>query len=383
MPLVSLFGPDCGIQNIETVNRRRILFVDDSAEFLASIRDLMLHLSEGTWDVLTAEGAGPALGLLQQQAVDLIVVDIEMPVVDGIQFLQLLQRKYPNTPRTALTSHATEARRAACLSAGAEFCLEKPVKPEEQRQLYATLNELAHPQAEEGFRGVLRRVGLTDVIQMECLARNSSVLEVTATSARGEIYIKTGSIIHAWCGPLRGEEAFDHLLGLGGGQFMLRPFIAPAEQTIRGSWEFLLMEAARKRDEARQAALALESPPVEPAPAAAAPEEDLAVPEMTSYLPTEKEQVQPVIARAPATRIEEVVLCSAQGDVLYEWQSSSSDARVGFMEFLSQKAWQLGMTLPLGDFERIEIQGHGSRVVTQIQADRGLFVRSSQPQSSS
>ena len=292
------------------------------------------------------------------------------------QFLRLLQRKYPNIPRTALTSHVSEVRRAACLNAGAEFCLQKPLAPEECKHLYATLNELAHPQTEEGFRGVLRRVGLTDVLQMECLAANSSVLEVTGANARGEIYIRSGNIIHAWSGAFKGIPAFNHLLALRGGQFALRPFVAPAEQTIQGSWEFLLMEAARLQDEAREAARveppAALAPPPKPVPV-------LEAPSMTSYLPTGKEPPAPIVPKPPATRIEEVVLCSSQGDVLYEWQCANTDARIGFLEFISQKAWQVGLNVPAGDFDRIEIQGPDARIVTQIQSDRGLFVRTSLP----
>jgi hypothetical protein len=48
---------------------------------------------------------------------------------------------------------------------------------------------------------------------------------------------------------------------------------------------------------------------------------------------------------------------------------------VGFLEFLSQKARQLAQGLPLGDFDRVEVNGESGRVVAQIQSDRALFVR--------
>jgi CheY-like chemotaxis protein len=355
------------------MSRRRVLFVDDNPQFLAYIREAMLGLSEGTWEVLLAEGAGPALALLQQQPVDLVVVDVEMPVMDGIQLLRLLQHKYPTLPRTALTSHASEARRAACLSSGVDFCLEKPDTPEGIRQLYTTLNELAHPAAEEGFRGVLRRVGLHDVLQMECLAANSSILEVTGSNVRGEIYLQGGAVIHAWAGDLKGEEAFYHLLALRGGQFALRPFVAPPEQTIQGSWEFLLMEAARQQDEARGAPAEEPSTPppgpLEPQPTSEAPS-----PASSPPRPGQLAESLP-----PPTRIEEVLLCSSQGEVLYEWQCPQAEVRLSLLEFLSQKAWQIETVLPVGHFARLEIQTPASRMVARIQSDRGLFVRSSQP----
>ena len=77
-------------------------------------------------------------------------------------------------------------------------------------------------------------------------------------------------------------------------------------------------------------------------------------------------------------QIDEVLVCSIQGDVLYEWQCRDANKRVRFLEFVSQKARQLGQGLPLGEFERLEIQGTDSRVLAQIQKDRAMLVRSSQ-----
>jgi hypothetical protein len=90
---------------------------------------------------------------------------------------------------------------------------------------------------------------LQDVIQMECLGRNSSILEVHNARMRGRIYIENGGIIHAVVGDRTGERALQQLLALAGGAFELRPYEPPPQRTIQGQWEFLLMEAARVRDE--------------------------------------------------------------------------------------------------------------------------------------
>jgi CheY-like chemotaxis protein len=355
------------------MSRRRVLFVDDNQEFLQGIREIMLALSENTWEVLLAEGAGPALGLLQQQPVDLIVVDLQMPAVDGIQLLQLLQRRYPVIPRAVLTGAITEANRAACLSNGAELCLEKPTAEEGFKHLYQALDGLARPGTEEGFRGILRRVGLSDVIQMECLAANSSVLLVMGADVNGEIYIQSGTIVHAWTGSLQGEAAFYRLLSLRGGQFALHPFVPPVEQTIDVSWEFLVMEAARKVDEAQEQSEAASS-------LAAAEGMEAAPAKATAPTWLQPTPAHPDAPAAPelSREIDEVLLCSVQGDVLYEWQCPNTDARIGLLEFFSQKSWQIESSLPVGHFDRIEIHGSGLRIVSQIRNERGLFVRSRQ-----
>ena len=63
--------------------------------------------------------------------------------------------------------------------------------------------------------------------------------------------------------------------------------------------------------------------------------------------------------------------------MLYEWQCPNTTARIGFLEFLSAKARQLAQGLPLGAFDRLELQEPPTRVITQIRADRTLFIRAS------
>jgi len=371
-----------------STNRTTVLFVDDDVGFLEVVQNLMSKLSEGAWDILVAPDAAHGLGLIHEHKLDLLVIDVRMPVMDGLQFLALLHRNYPNLLKVTLTGNATESYRAACLSNGAELYLEKPTSPDGWNGLYTTLKELVRLQPEEGFRGVLRRVGLQDVLQMECLARSSSVLEISTNQARGSVFVQDGQIVHAQVGELTGEEAFNHLMALAGGNFNLKPFTEPPARTISGSWEFLLMEAARQRDEANDPSLSpsaaeggksITAPPGQQeafglAPAVAAQAigrvgevESLLTPSMASV---PEETVPP--------KIDEVLVCSTQGEVLYEWQCPDANARIRFLQFLSQKSWQLCQGLPIGHFQRLQAEGPEDRIVTHVDSDCALFVRSSQ-----
>ena len=201
------------------------------------------------------------------------------------------------------------------------------------------------------------------------------MLEVSNAETHGNIFVRDGQIIHAQAGDLTGEEAFNRLMGLTGGQFHLKPFVEPPTTTISGSWEFLLMEAARQRDEAQES----------DAQSTAGPE---------SGLPLDELDTDPQTAAAMAKRlqvgksaaaladnfcptIDEVLICSTQGDVLYEWQCADANARIRFLQFLSQKSWQMRQGLPIGYFQRLEIESPRNRIVTRIDADRALFVRAS------
>ena len=355
---------------------KKVLFVDDNVQFLEMIERVMGGWSQGEWQIFLAPNTGKALLILQEQAIDLAVVDVQMPVVDGIQFLALLNRKYPGVQKVTLSAYADEASRAACLSQGAELFLEKPRDPGDLEIIFGTLRELARSKpVVTGFRGVLRQVSLEDVIQMECLNKNSSVLEVSAGNFDGKIYVLDGAIIHAEVGDRNGESALNRILGLKGGEFNLRPFVEPRQRSIDGQWEFLLMEAARVRDEAAHepAEAAPEPPPTNILPIPARPTRAPTVPAEPATLKPE---------RGRPARIDEMLVCSPKGEVLYDWKCGNTGDRIGFLEFLSQKSTQLGEGLNLGPFDRLEMEGERTRVIAQVRPDRGLFLRATKGQPS-
>lgn len=252
--------------------RHHVLFVDDSLAFLESFTALCSSLSNHSWIIHTAISADRALFLLQQHPIDLVVLDIGIPMVDGIQLLGIIGRRYPGLKIVVLTGKASDSNRATCLAGGAELFIEKPVTTEGTRVVFNMLNDLVSWTHHEGFSGALRQVGLPEVIQMECNARHSTILEVRNHQMLGQIYIEAGAITHAVVGTWTGEKAFNRLLSLKGGEFHLKSFSAPPQRTVQAGWEALLLEAARCNDEetsliTKQAAASSAPPATNPLPA--------------------------------------------------------------------------------------------------------------------
>ena len=326
---------------------RQVLFVDDEPDFLRVVKEAFDSLSAGHWIIHCASTADAALQLLKQRKMDLAAVDVVMPMLDGVQFLHLLGKRYPDLKKVSLTGHVTEEKRSACLAAGAELVIEKPLSAEGFKSVYAMLDDLMNWAPQQGFQGMLRRVGLQDVIQMECLGRNSSILEVYNDHVLGRIYIEDGNIIHAAGGDVTGERALQRLLALPGGSFELVPFEPPLDKTISGPWEFLLMEAARVRDE-----LAAQAPAGEPA-------------------------VDPKTLVAPAigsVRVVETLICSGAGEPLFDADCADVPGRVLFLKSVAGQAAQLGAIAALGNFDRLELQFDSGRIIAQARADRLVFV---------
>ena len=329
-------------------------------------------LSGGRWQMHQATSADAALSILKQQKIDLAVVDINMPLLDGLQFLRILNRRYPNVKKVTLTGYASEENRAACLATGAEMFIEKPHTLEGFKSVFVILEELVSWAPAEGFQGLLRQVGLDDIIQMECLGRNSSILEVQNRQLWGRIYIEDGSILHAVLGDETGEKALHKLLAVTGGEFKLLPFTAPETRTIEGPWEFLLMEAARVRDEMASqspAAVSASATPVIPVSAAGPAAAPAAEP-----VPAAPAPPPAPVKSAPSVVLTETLVCSAQGNPVYHWQCPGIMDRVALLQNIAQQAALLEQTVPLGKLDRLEIRQPDRRSVALFGEDRLVFI---------
>jgi CheY-like chemotaxis protein len=395
----------------------QVLFVDDEPDFLRLVTDTFAALSDNRWRVYSANSADAALKVLGQRKIDLAVLDINMPLLDGIQFLRILSRRYPDVKKVILTGFGTEERRTECLANGAELFIEKPHTIDGFKSVFVMLDELCTWTPQQGFRGMLRQVGLNDIIQMECLGRNSSMLEIRSELAIGHVYIKDGNLIHATFGELVGEPALHQLLSFNGGEFRLLPFETPSSQSLRGPWELLLMEAAQARDESYPAADAPVSAPTGPTPPNAQVIPPLTrTPPATSPagpppLPANRAATPPplptphangtapgaplsavippftpgpVPAALPPRQpndpvIAETLICNAEGAAVYLWQCPNSHSRLALLRSLTQQAALLSQSLPLGKFERLEILQPGQRIIAAADHDRIVFVRSQRP----
>src|ERR1051326_6575580 len=321
----------------DTTKRKQFLLVDDDPQCLATVTAFLKQLSKGEWALRTATNHSQALEQLKAQRVDAVVLDVQMPVMDGIEFLRLLARTHPGQQVVMLTGRVDEATRKSALDLGATLYLEKPTTAAGFQALYAALDALAGVGSQSGFRGVMQRVELQDVLQMECLNRKSSVLQISTGDREGKIYLYEGQIVHAQAGQLQGEMALYGLLALPGGQFTLLPFEEPARRTVSGQYQFLLMEAARLRDETGAQS--------GPRPGSLSSAEGITATE------------------ARGIRIDEVLLSSSAGEVLYQSKCESIENRLELFKKIEQQASQASKSTPSGRFHRVSMDIGTSRIL--------------------
>jgi response regulator RpfG family c-di-GMP phosphodiesterase len=89
----------------ETTNpeRPKLLLVDDEPNILSSLRRLFRNQG---YHIQTADGGAAGLKMLETESFDLVISDMRMPEMDGVQFLEHVRSLYPNTTRILLTGYS-------------------------------------------------------------------------------------------------------------------------------------------------------------------------------------------------------------------------------------------------------------------------------------
>lgn len=109
---------------------KRVMTVDDSA----TVRQvLQMTLKKAGYDVVEAVDGADALQKLSGESVDMLVTDLNMPNVDGIDLIQQVRRKPGNRfmPIIMLTTESQPEKKSAGKTAGASGWITKPFRPEQ------------------------------------------------------------------------------------------------------------------------------------------------------------------------------------------------------------------------------------------------------------
>ena len=120
----------------------RVLIVDDSPAMRAFVRRVMRLSGIDLAECFEASNGEEALSLLRTRWVDAILTDINMPGVDGEEFLRRLSQDelLSSIPVTVTSTDATENRKSRMFSLGARGYITKPFQPETlRRELERTL----------------------------------------------------------------------------------------------------------------------------------------------------------------------------------------------------------------------------------------------------
>jgi len=118
---------------------RKILIIDDEPSLLKS---LIKTLEKKGYDVIAFEDPLLAIEHLKEEKIDLIISDLKIPKMDGIQLLHHVKTSYPNTPVILITAFATIDTAVMAVRWGAFGYLQKPFDIHKVREIVESALQL-------------------------------------------------------------------------------------------------------------------------------------------------------------------------------------------------------------------------------------------------
>jgi|YelNatPaOPRAMG01_1025707.scaffolds.fasta_scaffold02298_5 CheY-like chemotaxis protein len=328
--------------------RPRILLLDDDQDFLELYREMLSTHLPSLPEVRTANSAARALALLESEPFDLLIVDLQMPRMDGLQVLAIARRKYPQLRLMVLTAQRDEQFRTRAYAMGVDQYWLKPESDQEIALLMEAIESLLTRAQEGGFRGVQSK-SLVDIIQLECLSQSSCVLKINNGTVEGKIWIQKGEVIDAELPDLTGEAAFQRILSWKAGSFEILPADPSRPRSIFTSYQGLLLNTAQALDEAASL----------PSPEAVATAEGK-VKEVSS--------TAPLLAELSQLEGVECVLAIDDGKAEFEhyWGLENPKPLAAWARATLQQFRQLGDQLQVGNLTQVVAAGPDRKLALAV-----------------
>jgi DNA-binding NtrC family response regulator len=119
--------PPSALSEETTLRKSRVLIVDDEELYRRSLERILARVGH---EVLMARDAGEAVAIVAAQSVDLVLCDVKMPGINGLELVRQLKDLAPDLPCIVITGYSTAETSIEALRAGAFWYLQKPFEHE-------------------------------------------------------------------------------------------------------------------------------------------------------------------------------------------------------------------------------------------------------------
>ena len=122
--------PDTSLEALSPIRGARILLAEDNAINQQVATEILI---DAGFQVEVADNGKIAVGMVESGEYDLVLMDMQMPVMGGVEAAQLIRRqsKFSDLPIIAMTANVMQADRDRCFEAGMNAFVAKPIEPDE------------------------------------------------------------------------------------------------------------------------------------------------------------------------------------------------------------------------------------------------------------
>jgi CheY-like chemotaxis protein len=248
--------------------KKYVLLVDHHSLFAKAFCDHFLKKNPQV-DIQLADNAREALKFLSLKPCDLLIADLRLPEVDGLQLLLRVRQSFPHLTKIVMAAYASPRDSQKAIEYGSLTYVEKPTTPSGYDKAVEKVSEIL-AKTPQIPRGALGELELDSMVADGIETPQSCVLVLYAEAGAGRLYLEGGRVVHAETPESRGGDALKEMLGWQGGPFEKRTFQEPQKRTLDIPWEDVF--SVWMEEKSHQPAPKTETAPKsEPAPKTAAP----------------------------------------------------------------------------------------------------------------
>ena len=113
---------------------KKMMIVDDEETLTYSLYQSFI-LAQNNYEIITAASGEEARQKLEDARFDLVITDISMPGMSGLELLTLIKARYPDTEVIVMTAYGSDDKKEDAIKRGARYYIEKPFEIKEIKQL--------------------------------------------------------------------------------------------------------------------------------------------------------------------------------------------------------------------------------------------------------
>ena len=244
--IAGLYGSCEGYSLTEIMDK--VLIVDDDELFLDIVKQGLQNY-KSQFQVLTASDGDEAIEVLKREYISVLVTDLVMPKLDGLELLAHMTRSHPATPCIVMTGYGSPAIKKRADRGEILSYIEKPFDSNELAGAIIKGLDLSY----EG--DYLTGISVSSFLQIINMEKKTCFFEISSMDKRkGLFYFKEGIPYDALCDDLEGEAAAIEMISWDYVEFRFKSL--PKEdvkQRINENLTSLIMEGAKIKDEIKAA----------------------------------------------------------------------------------------------------------------------------------
>ncbi len=224
---------------------KKVLFVDDD-RILCRLIHKKFEKHENIFSTITAVNGLDAIEKLKNNAISLVVTDLQMPEMDGFALLAHLSKKYPDIPVIIQTGHRNPKLKTIAIKGGAADYIEKPFKVEELgEKIITTLKK-------ESEGGILQTISLEMFIQLVEMEQKTCTIRIVEKHSQnsGVLFFKNGELLDARFLENQGKLAAYEIFSWDEVMLSIQDNCPINNKRINEDLQAILFDAMRLKDEA-------------------------------------------------------------------------------------------------------------------------------------